>query len=569
MTGKIDNCTESLQVIINKWHTASNKVIESVTPPLEGINIQLGKAFEQNPDILHEQWTHPDNQIENCTESLQVIINKWYTASNKVVESVTPPLEVINIPVVGTVIKTSPFKEKSDKTGTLLTIADINPVVEQNNYSNQILHVISTQIEDTKPTISRRPTPASTSSNHNTEPNPGWKNPDKVSTLQDKSILLQKLSNDHFHNRKNFHCRPSFPDLQYEENAFLSTSSHEGRSITEWNIDGLAEHQIYNKLHEMGVDITAYKMRGFADKKAATMIAAGFTGMIKHWWDNYCNDETKHLIINVTAMEKVVKVERGTQSTSQVTTEDASATLLYHIAKHFIGDPKLFKDRNLQILNNLSCPNLDNFIHYKHAFLNKGLNFAQTLSLFINLRKNIHLLGENLEVFVETLALSLLLISTPQNIRVLSDHSKEALFYGIHHIADDEARNRFLLELKNIILNTDKPKSRPIVKPFRMKQIMSRLDSHSESSISNLRNEISNLKDEIKNIKSRLGKVKMYVLTDQVLKKATLQEPDSGHESTQDDECDSINNDHLIKPNITNTGNNPSSSTAPGVTRCR
>ncbi|KAH0748582.1 hypothetical protein KY290_027814 [Solanum tuberosum] len=69
-----------------------------------------------------------------------------------------------------------------------------------------------------------------------------------------------------------------YPPSKYEENAFLSTSSHEGRSITAWNIDGLAEHQIYNKLHEMGVAITAYKMRGSADKEATTMIAAGFTG---------------------------------------------------------------------------------------------------------------------------------------------------------------------------------------------------------------------------------------------------------------------------------------------------
>jgi len=70
-------------------------------------------------------------------------------------------------------------------------------------------------------------------------------------------------------------------------------------------------------------------------------------------------------------METVVKIEGNTQSTSQVTREDACATLLYHIAKHFIGEPKLFQDMSLQILSNLSCPNLDNFIHYKHAFLSK------------------------------------------------------------------------------------------------------------------------------------------------------------------------------------------------------
>ncbi|KAG5578669.1 hypothetical protein H5410_058803 [Solanum commersonii] len=195
-------------------------------------------------------------RIENCVESLQVIINKWYTASNKVVKSVTPPLEGINIPIVGTVIKASPFKEKSDKTGAILTTADIDRVVEQNNYSNQILHIISRQIEDTKPNLSGRPTPTSTSSNHNIETYPGFKIPEfskekfpklsdafevtgniiekinaqlnnfniaakedktskKVFTLHKETNLLQKLASSRFHNMKNYHDKPSFPDLQY------------------------------------------------------------------------------------------------------------------------------------------------------------------------------------------------------------------------------------------------------------------------------------------------------------------------------------------------------------------
>lgn len=41
--------------------------------------------------------------------------------------------------------------------------------------------------------------------------------------------------------------------MQYEENEFLSHTSHSGNEIAEWNIDGLAEHQIYNKLYKMGM----------------------------------------------------------------------------------------------------------------------------------------------------------------------------------------------------------------------------------------------------------------------------------------------------------------------------
>ncbi|KAH0672434.1 hypothetical protein KY290_024673 [Solanum tuberosum] len=594
----------------------------------------------------------------------------------------------------GTVIKASPFKEKSDKTGSSLTSADIDRVVEQNNYFNQILHIISRQIEDTKPTISGRPTPSSTSSSHNIETYPGFKipefskekfpklsdtfevtgniiekinaqlynfnisakdakTPEKVSTLQEeptstqeKSNLLQKLPSSCFHNIKNYHNKPSFPDLQYEENAFLSTSYHERRSITEWNIDGLVEHQVYNKFHEMGVSITAYKMCGSADKDATNMIIAGFKGMLKHWWDNYVTDEIKQLIINATAMETIVKIEGNTQSTSQVTREDACATLLYHIAKHFIGEPKLFQDMSLQILSNLSCPNLDNFIHYKHAFLNKvrakiqdhnngsipysnltygdlvstinvvALELCTDIKLEHQLKKeqssSIKELGSFckdfgfitppdkikkdkkekshrkksrrrddstrpkkkksrskrpndakvdvcwacgktghkanecrsktkkkkinlLNIDEETKGKLLAILDEPFSessgtsdeysddedidldydsdksqsgkycicteafctcdstpvIRVLSDHSKEALFDVIQHIKDDEARNRFLLELKNILLNTDKPKPCSIIEPFSMKQIMNRLDNHSEPSISDLRHEVS------------------------------------------------------------------------------
>lgn len=89
------------------------------------------------------------------------------TVSNKVNESVTPPLEGINNPVAGIVIKVSPFREKSDKTGSLLASFDIDRVVEQNSYSNQIHHVISRQIEDTKQNLSGRPD--SSSSNQNIE----------------------------------------------------------------------------------------------------------------------------------------------------------------------------------------------------------------------------------------------------------------------------------------------------------------------------------------------------------------------------------------------------------------
>uniref|UniRef100_A0A0V0GZ81 Putative ovule protein n=1 Tax=Solanum chacoense TaxID=4108 RepID=A0A0V0GZ81_SOLCH len=61
----------------------------------------------------------------------------------------------------------------------------------------------------------------------------------------------------------------------------------------------------------MGVAVTAYKMRGSADRGAASMIAAGFTGMLKHWWDNYCTDEIKQLIIMPLQRRQLLKLKEA------------------------------------------------------------------------------------------------------------------------------------------------------------------------------------------------------------------------------------------------------------------
>lgn len=45
--------------------------------------------------------------------------------------------------------------------------------------------------------------------------------------------------------------------------------------------------------------------------------------------------------------------------------------LLYAIAKHFIGEPKLFQDRSLEILNNLHYKRLGDYRWYKDMFFAK------------------------------------------------------------------------------------------------------------------------------------------------------------------------------------------------------
>ncbi|XP_047260672.1 uncharacterized protein LOC124893879, partial [Capsicum annuum] len=101
------------------------------------------------------------------------------------------------------------------------------------------------------------------------------------------------------------------------------------------------------------------------------MIVSGFTGMIKHWWDNYVSETEKNLIYNATVSEPVARTVDGQETIVQEAQEDACATLLYHIARHFVGEPILFQDRSLEILNNLRCKNLADFRWYKDTFLVK------------------------------------------------------------------------------------------------------------------------------------------------------------------------------------------------------
>ena len=51
--------------------------------------------------------------------------------------------------------------------------------------------------------------------------------------------------------------------------------------------------------------------------------------------------------------------------------EDAVATLIYSISKHFIGDPAKIKDKTVDLLTNLKCPKLHDFRWYKEVLLTK------------------------------------------------------------------------------------------------------------------------------------------------------------------------------------------------------
>ena len=63
--------------------------------------------------------------------------------------------------------------------------------------------------------------------------------------------------------------------------------------------------------------------------------------------------------------KNIVEIEGGQTNTSLEVVEYATATLIYSIAKHFIGEPRLFQARSIEILNNLYSNKLIHFMWYK------------------------------------------------------------------------------------------------------------------------------------------------------------------------------------------------------------
>ena len=124
--------------------------------------------------------------------------------------------------------------------------------------------------------------------------------------------------------------------MQYEEKTQYTQASYTSGTIYEWNIDDVIEYNILTKLQEMTMVSIAYKLNNrLSDHAVAQTIIVGFIGQLKGWWDNYLTFEDRNGFLKaymINEDNEVVKDEEGQDI------EDAVATLIYSISKHFIGD---------------------------------------------------------------------------------------------------------------------------------------------------------------------------------------------------------------------------------------
>ena len=59
--------------------------------------------------------------------------------------------------------------------------------------------------------------------------------------------------------QKNWYSRPTPPDMQFEERVFQTQFSISADKLYEWNIDGLSEQEIINKMSHMSMGGIAYQ----------------------------------------------------------------------------------------------------------------------------------------------------------------------------------------------------------------------------------------------------------------------------------------------------------------------
>ncbi|CAL8134174.1 unnamed protein product [Prunus armeniaca] len=169
---------------------------------------------------------------------------------------------------------------------------------------------------------------------------------------------------------KNWYPRPTPPDIQFEERNFQTQFSVSSDKLYEWNIDGLSEQEIFNKLQHMSMAANSYiTNHSFRQSEIVPMLVTGFTGTLRYWWDKHLTPESKNLIIHAVKLNEDGLPIFDEQIGQGI--EDGVNTLFYTIIEHFIRNPSNTTAKIHDQLSNLKCPKLSDFRWYKDVFVSR------------------------------------------------------------------------------------------------------------------------------------------------------------------------------------------------------
>ena len=99
---------------------------------------------------------------------------------------------------------------------------------------------------------------------------------------------------------KNWYSKPTPVDLQFEETNINNQFSVSAKRLYEWNIDGLSEDQILQKLNHLSMVANSYLSNypDYNQLEIVSLITSGFTGMLKSWLEKNLNEDQRESILH-------------------------------------------------------------------------------------------------------------------------------------------------------------------------------------------------------------------------------------------------------------------------------
>ncbi|KAL4655043.1 hypothetical protein ACB092_01G422700 [Castanea dentata] len=384
-------------------------------------------------NLMDMDFETPAFQID-----MVALSNEFFSKANRNKRNY-PPLETVLITCKNdkesTEVKASPFKIADDKT-------PVFAIIEQNNFTNESLHIIGQQLDRIeekiveKPAVSKPEKPlidlpsqrknidfktsqSKTFDLVNSQGSTVEKiekmladlkvKTEQTSTSRSAACAISRnekeivsdddtnsdsLSSDSLKNAfnagislpeikrfvgkpnptfftKNWYSKLTPPDVQFEERSSQTQFSVSADKLYEWNIDGLSEQEIINKMAHMSMVGIAYinNHANLDHPDIVDLLASGFTSCLRGWWDSHLIEESRESIKH--AIKRDTNGMPIFYENINYGVPDGVNTLVYTILKHFVGTPSNISSRISDYLNNLRCPTMSDYIWYQDVFTSK------------------------------------------------------------------------------------------------------------------------------------------------------------------------------------------------------
>ncbi|CAL9012510.1 unnamed protein product [Prunus brigantina] len=273
-----------------KWIKLDQSETISTHPPLDAIIIKHGtKSVIATPFKITDPPDEPNKRIveqNNYTNQSLIIVGKQLdkieTKIDKLLPS-EPRLKSKDKPLVQFQelqpkfsLKTSSAMKKIE--GMLEQLTPLKP----KKSGLKVIGSSSFALVNPSGTDSESSLESLESSNISKIEN-GFKNLELESELKVKR-LTNKINPTSL--TKNWYPKPTSPDIQFEERNNMSQFSVSSDKLYEWNIDGLSEQEIMNKLTHISMVANSYiTNHSLRQSEIVPLLETGFTGTLRSWWD--------------------------------------------------------------------------------------------------------------------------------------------------------------------------------------------------------------------------------------------------------------------------------------------